>query len=72
MPRILIGVPEFNSCGIAVVTVIRALGTVPFPDITLVITIGSALNAPTISHSGALLEKDVEEFGNFEEFSISL
>ena len=72
MPRILIGVPEFNSCGVAVVTVIRALGTVPFPDITLSIIIGSALNAPTISHSGDFLEKDVEEFGNFEEFSISL
>ena len=50
----------------------RVLGVVPFPDITLVIVIGSALNAPTISHSGAFLEKDVEEFGNFEEFSISL
>ena len=45
---------------------------VPFPENTFVILIGSALNDPTISHSGALFANDVVDSGNLDIFSISL
>lgn len=55
-PLILIGVPEFKLWSVAVVTVTIAEAVDPFPEIILVIVIGSVAKAPTISHSGFLLQ----------------
>ena len=71
-PRTLIGVPKFNPWETSVVTVILLDAVVPFPEKIFVILIGSDLNDPTISHSGALFAKDVVDCGNLDAFSISL
>ena len=64
-PRILIGVPTFNSCSSTVVTVIVDDGVAPSPDCISEMVIGSAANAPTISHSGLSFAKASGASGNF-------
>ena len=71
-PLILIGVPAFSPCGVEVVTVILLSASVPLPDCTTAISIGSAAKAPTISHSGALFANDSDDCGNLSSFSIFL
>ena len=71
-PLIWIGVPTFKLCSVAVVTVIRCVGTTPLPDWILVIWIGSAAKAPTISNSGLLGEKPSGFNGNLSAGGITL
>ena len=69
---ILIGVPEFNPCGLVVVTVMIAPGVNPSPDMILDILIGSAANAPTISNSGHCGENPVSLAGYLSVVSMTL
>ena len=71
-PLILIGVPAFNPCAVAVVTVTTVVGLLPSPDSILEILTGSAANAPTISHSGLCLENPSASAGYFSLIPLSL
>ena len=53
-PLIFIGVPTSKPCGCSVVTVTSLSANTPSPACHLIILIGSAAKAPTISNSGLL------------------
>ena len=67
---ILIGVPAFRLCDVAVVTVMMLLAVVPLPERIELITIGSDWNAPTISHSGFLFANPSGSAGNLSTISL--
>ena len=64
-PRILIGVPTVRPCSVLVATETTALGVAPSPELMEEMLIGSAANAPTISHSGLSLVNASGASGNF-------